>query len=127
MQAVLQFKWNSFARSALIVELCIFLTWLLSFSVFSLIWQVRAGARAGARAAGGAAGALRPPAWPALLGPRTSCAGRRLCAARSHRRAQLPLAQLWPRQAGTAPLAALHSGANWGRLLPAPHLVAGVA
>jgi len=40
VQAVLQFKWDRFGRKALLAELACFVTWLVSFSVFLLIWQV---------------------------------------------------------------------------------------
>lgn len=40
VQAVLHFKWTTFAGAALMCEMCCFLAWLLSFSVFALVWQV---------------------------------------------------------------------------------------
>ncbi|KIY96853.1 hypothetical protein MNEG_11108 [Monoraphidium neglectum] len=39
VHAVLQFKWDTFCGRALMAELVFFLTWLVSFSVFMLLWQ----------------------------------------------------------------------------------------
>lgn len=39
LQAVTNFKWHRFARRLLLVELFIFLTWLVSFTSFALLFQ----------------------------------------------------------------------------------------
>ncbi|GBF92276.1 flagellar associated protein [Raphidocelis subcapitata] len=39
VQSVLEFKWESYGRRALLAEFLLFLTWLVSFSTFLLVWQ----------------------------------------------------------------------------------------
>ena len=40
LQAVLQFKWETFAGRMVTAEFCCFLAWLVAFSVFMLLFQV---------------------------------------------------------------------------------------
>lgn len=39
VQATITFKWNSWAKRCLLVELCLYLTWLIAFQVFVLLFQ----------------------------------------------------------------------------------------
>jgi hypothetical protein len=43
LQAVLQFKWETFAGRMVTAEFCCFLAWLVAFSVFMLLFQVNTG------------------------------------------------------------------------------------
>ena len=39
VQATITFKWNSWAKKCLLVELGLYLTWLIAFQVFVLLFQ----------------------------------------------------------------------------------------
>ena len=41
LQAVITFKWNTFARRLLLVELAFFMLWLVGFNTFTILFQVR--------------------------------------------------------------------------------------
>ncbi len=41
LQAVITFKWNTFARRLLLVELGFFMLWLVGFNTFTILFQVR--------------------------------------------------------------------------------------
>lgn len=41
LQAVLQYKWETWARLYLLIEFCIFLLWLISFVAFSIFLTVQ--------------------------------------------------------------------------------------
>jgi hypothetical protein len=40
VQAVIDWKWNRFCRRLLLWELAVFLLWLVSFSIFTIAFQV---------------------------------------------------------------------------------------
>ena len=39
VQATITFKWNAWAKRCLLVELGLYLTWLIAFQVFVLLFQ----------------------------------------------------------------------------------------
>lgn len=43
LQAVINYKWNAYARNIMLLQLGVYLIWLAAFTVFTFLYQVRHG------------------------------------------------------------------------------------